>query len=101
MAYKEDGKELENYTGFTGNGFESFPALYHDTERLHSVTEWPTDMLDERMMQYGKFLDGDTMPRAKQTATRILDHLLFEAACRDGVYDNDLRPMEDETCEQL
>lgn len=105
MAYKEDGKELENLSGFTGNGFESMPALYHDGKRIIELANedrWPQPMLDERLMEYGQYTQKpDLMPRARLAANRILNHLLFEAACRDGVYDNDLRPMEDETCEQL
>jgi hypothetical protein len=99
MAYKEDGKDLENYAGFMGDGFEPMPALYHDTKRLHHVAEWPQEMLDERLTEYGQFLQKENlMPRAEATANRTMNHLLFEAAFRDGIYDNDLRKVEDETC---
>lgn len=96
-GYEEDGETLENYTGFTGNGFESFPALYHDGQRIHSVTEWPQDMLEGRINEYGAFLQRDRlMPRAQKAANHILDHLIFELAARDGVYDKPFN--EDELC---
>lgn len=70
--------------GFTSEGFESFPSLYHDTERIHTVLEWPSEVLISRITEYAKFAARtDNMPRAQETADRILSHMQFEVGQRE------------------
>ena len=85
---------------FTTEGYESFPSLYQDTQRLHEVGEWPYDVLENRVNEYGAFLTRqDLMPRAKATANRLLDHYLFELAYRDQVWDEVIK--KGGVCEQV
>jgi hypothetical protein len=77
---------------FTTEGFESFPNIYVDNLQTHEFSTWNRAVLEARVMQYGTFLQqSDLMPRAKEGANRVMDHLLFELAWRDGVYDNQER----------
>lgn len=70
-------------------GEPGFPNLHSDTQEIHKVSEWTTEHLDYKTHEYGDFLQReDIMPRALHTANRILDHLLFEQAYRDGVYES-------------
>ena len=82
---------------FIGGGFASFPRLEPDNKRVGEFSEWSTKALEERVHQYGHFLSKEQMPRATRTANRILNHLLFELAYRDGVYDTYIK--QDELCE--
>ena len=72
---------------FSSSGFESFPSLYADSKLVAEFSEWSTEVLEARVHQYGHFLSQEQMPRATETANRIMEHLLFELAYRDGVYD--------------
>lgn len=72
---------------FASQGHESFPSLQSDNDRVGEFSEWSNENLEARVWQYGHFLSTEQMPRATKTANRILDHLLFELAYRDGVYD--------------
>lgn len=90
---------METSSPFTGEGFESFPSLYADSKLVSEFSEWPTENLEARVHQYGQFLSKERMPRATATANRILDHLLFELAYRDGVYDEYTNKQEDELCQ--
>lgn len=84
---------------FIPGGFESFPSLHTDNQRVGEFSEWSTEVLEERVHQYGHFLSKDQMPRATATANRIMEHLLFELAYRDGVYDAYTGKQEDELCQ--
>jgi hypothetical protein len=84
---------------FIPGGFESFPSLYADTKQVAEFSTWSTEVLEERVNQYGHFLSTPQMPRATETANRILDHLLFELAYRDGIYDEYTGKQEDELCQ--
>jgi len=75
---------------FTGEGFASFPNTYEDNKRVGSFSEWPQDILEARVNEYGAFLQRtDPMPRAQATANRVMEHLLFELAFRDGIYNKE------------
>ena len=84
---------------FSSQGFESFPSLYADEQQVAEFSEWSTEVLEARVHQYGHFLSTPQMPRATETANRIMEHLLFELAYRDGVYDEQTGKQEDELCQ--
>lgn len=69
---------------FTPEGHKEFPSLQSDNERVGEYSEWPQDVLEARIKQYGYFLEQDPMPRAKATANRIASHLMFELFWRRG-----------------
>lgn len=92
--------ETTNEAVFASGGFEEFPPLYFDNRDIATISEWPTEVLEERVHQYGQFLSKPQMPRATATANRILDHMIFELAFRDGVYDEYTGKSEDELCEE-
>lgn len=72
-------------SGFTTEGYESFPSLYHDSERIHDITNWTPKMLNDRVTEYTEFLQRDElMPRARQTATRLLGQMAYELTCREA-----------------
>jgi hypothetical protein len=67
------------------------PNVYSDSKRLGQFSEWDAEMLEARTMQYGEYLQTpDLMPRARLGADRVLNHLLFELAWRDGIYEGEL-----------
>lgn len=76
---------------FTPEGYKEFPGLIPDNARVGEFSEWPTEVLEARVKQYGYFLQDDPMPRAKETATRIVAHLMFELMWREGLYGTDER----------
>lgn len=86
---------------FGSQGFETFPSLQPDNKLVGEFSTWTIDVLEARVHQYGHFLSKEPMPRAKATANRVLDHLLFELAYRDGVYDEYIGKSEDELCEEV
>jgi len=64
---------------FAPQGGERFPNLFADSKRVAELSEWTTPMLEERATQYVAFLQSDNlMPRAREQATRFLDHVMFE-----------------------
>lgn len=85
---------------FTSEGFKPFPNTESDLYRLHSVTEWPDELLQDKVYEYWQFLDrDDLMPRAIKAANKILEHLGFEVDMR--LSDNEMSVMtklEDEVC---
>jgi hypothetical protein len=83
-------------SGFTPEGYKEFPGLIPDNARVGEFSEWETEVLEARVKQYGYFLQNDPMPRAKETATRIVAHLMFEIFWRRGGYDD---YNEDELCD--
>lgn len=84
---------------FTGNGFETFPSIHVDNKRVAEFSEWTTPVLEEHTSQYAAFLQrDDLMPRARAQAERVLDHLLFELAYRDGIYDEFIE--KNDVCEE-
>lgn len=93
----------EHEAGFLSEGYaDSMPALYHDTTRIHEVAAWSNEMLEARIREYTKFLYSESpkpMPRAKETAGRLLDYMMFELTQRE---DYDIQPTLkdlDELCE--
>lgn len=73
---------------FTPGGFAPFPDCYHDNLRVKDFSDLSDAGLDTMVNEYGKFNQRkDLMIRARTAAGRILDHLLFELAYRDGIYD--------------
>lgn len=84
---------------FTGEGFDSFPSLYHDEQRLQNVMNWPSNQLADKVREYAHFLrQPDNMPRAQQTAQRIFNRLAFEVGQREGMHHSVLKDL-DELCE--
>ncbi len=72
---------------FSGSGFETFPSLHADTAKITVFAEMDKDILERLATEYTDFLSRENlMPRAKATANRILDHVMFELAYREGVY---------------
>lgn len=72
---------------FSGSGFETFPSLHADTAKITVFAEMDKDILERLANEYTDFLARENlMPRAKATANRILDHVMFELAYREGVY---------------
>jgi len=75
---------------FNGEGFASFPNTYEDNKAAGIFSDWPQDVLEARVTEYGAFLQRtDLMPRAQATANRVMEHLLFELAWRDGIYNKE------------
>jgi hypothetical protein len=72
--------------GFMPEGFTPFPSLHSDSLRVSEFAEWETENLEARVNAYTEFLQTDCMPRARMTGERIVNHILFELAYRDGVY---------------
>ena len=72
---------------FAGKGFESFPHLYADTKKIAVFAEMEKEILERLSSEYTEFLSRENiMPRAREAANRILDHVMFELAYREGVY---------------
>lgn len=72
---------------FSGSGFETFPSLHADTAKITVFAEMDKDILERLANEYTDFLARENlMPQAKATANRILDHVMFELAYREGVY---------------
>lgn len=74
---------------FTGEGFEGRPPVYADNLSVAEYSNelvWTDELIDERIAQYQEFLKGDEMPRAREQATRIVTHLMFEKMYRVGLF---------------
>jgi hypothetical protein len=73
---------------------------YHDNLNVRNFADLGEEALPLMVDRYGDYLQRtDIMPRARLTGNRVLDHLLFEYAYRDGVYDEFLKTkVEDEIC---
>jgi hypothetical protein len=73
---------------FAGEGFVPFPNTYSDNLHIGDIPTMNRQVLDNKMMEYGAFVQRtDIMNRARSVGDRILNHLIFEAAWRDGVYE--------------
>ena len=71
-------------------GFDSFPNTYEDNKQVGMFSDLSPEALEYKLNEYGRFLQrADLMSRVRRIGNRILDHLLFEAACRDGIYDKE------------
>lgn len=77
----------ESDSGFTTEGFITLPHFQADELRIDTIAETPIELLESRSTEYSQFLAGEIMPRARAASNRILNHLIFELAYRDGVYD--------------
>jgi hypothetical protein len=86
---------------FTTQGNAPFPDCYHDNLHVKDFSAMSRDGLEYKTNEYGAFAQrDDLMPRARQAADRILEHLIFEMAYRDGVYDDVLnQKLEEEFSE--
>jgi hypothetical protein len=59
--------------------FTPFPHIQADETRLHSVTEWSEELLEEKVYEYWEAADrADIMPRAAKAIGRMIAHLGFE-----------------------
>jgi hypothetical protein len=73
---------------FSGEGFTSYPNMHLDDQVALRAVELSTEHLDYKMNQYGEFVQRtNLLPRHLEKAHKLLDRFIFEAACRDGVYD--------------
>lgn len=75
-------EEEPETSAFTTNGREDFPPTYEDSKRIHEFSTWPSSVLKGRLLRYIAFLDNDPMPRAAETARRIVEHIDFELQYR-------------------
>lgn len=84
-------------SAFNTEGQKPFPPTYQDNKNIGDFSDeqrWPIQKLMGRLALYEAFLKrDDLMPRAKETARRIKDHLMFELLYREGFFnitnDND------------
>ena len=85
---------------FTSQGTAPFPNLHSDAQEILRVVEWSDEGLEYKLNQYGEFMQRqDIQKRARTLGDFILDRLIFDQACRDGVYDISTMPrLEDEVC---
>ena len=79
-------REEPETSAFTSQNRESFPPTYEDNKDVRNFSDekkWPTPKLIGRLAMYSWFVERlDIMPRARRTANRILEHLLFELPYR-------------------
>lgn len=74
---------------FTGEGFDSMPSLYADNTLVGEFSDerFTDEVLSRKADEYEKFLkQDDLMPRAKEEAERVMNHLLFEKMYRAGLF---------------
>ena len=78
------GRQEEEYepSAFTSNGKAEFPPIYEDSKKLSELSTWRTSVLQGRLVRYLAFLDDNPMPRAKDGAQRIVEHIDFELQYR-------------------
>jgi hypothetical protein len=85
---------------FTGEGFAPFPNTYEDNKRIGACSTLSDQILEDKCKEYVLFVQRkDIMPRAVSIAGRILDHVMFELAFRDGIYDEYTIKQEEELCD--
>jgi hypothetical protein len=86
---------------FVGGGFAPFPDSYHDNLNVRNFSALNRAALEYKTDEYGAFMQRtDLMPRARAAGERILEHLIFELAYLDGVYDDVLnKKLEEEFSE--
>lgn len=69
------------------NEMDKTNDLYFDEIRLKGVTEMKEERIKELSKEYLQYLErDDLMPRARESAQRILSRLAFEMICREGYY---------------
>ena len=76
-------------SGFTSGGRNEghFPSVHSDSQIVGEFSQWRQDILEERYNDYSNYLDRkDISPRSRGEAERILSHLIFELAYREGFY---------------
>lgn len=74
-------------SGFAGNGFEEYPDLFLDYQRLHEASQLEDGTLNRLTNGYFKFLNrDDVMPHHRERAQANFRRLLFEKAYRSGYY---------------
>lgn len=79
---------VEKDSGFTSQGFASFPNCYEDNKRIGAVSEWEDAAIQHKFKEYDSFAKRtDLMPRARETANRIGRHLVFEKMWRAGLFE--------------
>lgn len=87
-------------SAFVSRGKDTFPPLYFDNEDVRNFSDdvkWPTPVLIGRMATYLDFIaKPDTMPRARKTGQRVIDHIIFELSYKEGIYMFD-QPIPDDT----
>jgi len=83
-------EEAPEENAFASQGQASFPPIYEDSKVLGDFSDeqrWPTRKLEGRLNRYLEFLNhDDPMPRAREGARRIVEHIMFELLYREGVY---------------
>ena len=89
---KSSREEESETSAFTSNGRKDvWPPIYEDSKDMSFVDEegrWPTKKLLGRLAIYEEFLKrDDPMPRARNAATRIKDHIIFELLVREGYFE--------------
>lgn len=90
----------ESEGGFATEGYNEYPNLYLDGQRIHNIVEWSDQYLEERMNYYARFLGNSAiLPGHRVQAERLHTHMLEELCWRDtGVSEPSLKDY-DELCE--
>ena len=78
------GRPEEEYetSAFSTDGRAEFPPIYEDSKKLGELSTWRSSVLQGRLGRYIAFLDDNPMPRARNGAQRIVEHIDFELQYR-------------------
>lgn len=74
---------------FTVDGFAPMPSLYQDNGQVRDLSTWTDQALNDHYQTYLAFLKGETMPRAREEARRLIAHTAFELMYRSGAFDKE------------
>lgn len=69
-------------SAFASDGRAEFPPIYEDSKKIHELSTWRSSVLRGRLARYVAFLDNDPMPRARDGAQRLVEHIDFELQYR-------------------
>lgn len=72
----------------SSKGFDAWPPIHQDEQRIHEVVEWSDEMLYDRILWYTSFLvnEKSLQERGKKAAEYILGRMKFDRDCRVGKY---------------
>lgn len=76
------GQEEFESSAFSSSGQTEFPPIYEDTKNIQVFSTWRSSVLIGRLARYVAFLDSDPMPRAREGAQRLVEHIDFELQYR-------------------
>jgi hypothetical protein len=59
-----------------------------DSLQVSEYAEWEREILERKLVEYETFLQRkDVAPRGRETAERVVAHLVFELMYREGAFD--------------